>query len=49
VLDGFCRRNLLPWIEIRSCAGTLGMAWRTLWNAHSWAKVSSFCTSGSLC
>jgi ABC-type oligopeptide transport system ATPase subunit len=39
VLDEFCRKILLPWIEVQSYAGNLCDAKRMLWNAHSWAKV----------
>jgi nucleoside-triphosphatase THEP1 len=39
-LDEFCRKKLLPWIEVKACADNLYEAHRMLWDAHSWAKVS---------
>jgi hypothetical protein len=42
VLDGFCRKKLLSWIEVQAYAGGLNKAYQMLWDAHSWAKVSVY-------
>jgi hypothetical protein len=39
-LDEFCKKNLLPWIEVRAFAGNLNEAREMLRDALSWAKVS---------
>jgi hypothetical protein len=44
LLEEFCRRNLLPWIEVQNdevqnYANDLDKAQGMLWDLHSWAKV----------
>jgi hypothetical protein len=40
VLEDFCKKKLLQWLEVQSYAGYLNEARAMLSGAHSWAKVS---------